>query len=124
MDLRVSISIEFKENLEKRFNPDSAIYDEEHKAYSIEIRCALCYEYADLKRGCGECPFRKFEDLRKKLPGCISWIEKVAGKRPSYMCIDFDSVLWSLDVDREVREWLERLRQEAEKLITWIGGKR
>ncbi|RLC36635.1 hypothetical protein DRH29_04175 [candidate division Kazan bacterium] len=114
-DLRVEIPKKFKRSLERRFDLKRVKYEifGDRKLYYIEGKCKLCLDYL---YKCACCPFGKFKS--RGVAGCVRWIEKVIG-RCHFAVSDID-VNWWEEYDKEARQQIKKLVEEAKKLITWV----
>jgi hypothetical protein len=121
MDLRVYIPIKFKEKLERRFNPEIATYDEFTKEYKNRVSCVLCDTYLNLGIECKGCPFERFADYKKRIHGCLRWLEVVMGKIPRGLRLMVCLIVWDKKWDKGVRKWFTKLKEMAKELIIWEG---
>ncbi len=118
-DLRVEIPKRFKESLERRFNLKRIEHEMfgDEKLYFIRGKCELCSNYFWEQKRCVSCPFGKF-GIKGGLLGCVRWIEKIVG-RFCFTLSETDVNWWEED-DREARQQIKKLVEEAKKLITWV----
>jgi len=117
-DLRVEIPKKFKRSLERRFDLKRVKYEVfgDRKLYYIEGKCKLCSNYFWGQKRCTSCPFGKFGI--KRMVGCVRWIEKIVGR--FWFTLSETDVNWEEGDNKEAREQIKKLVEEAKKLITWV----
>lgn len=124
-NLKVQLPVRFKEQFERRWNPENAEKWEfriRHgepgiDVFAIHIPNPLCKEY----NHCKGCPFNKFAPTKCPVRGCEYWMDLVLEKPDHYSTFFMtfeDKIIYTLG-GPGLRD-VEELKRRAKKLTEWV----
>ncbi|MBI2046700.1 hypothetical protein HYT26_00855 [Candidatus Pacearchaeota archaeon] len=117
----MKIKKSFEKNLRARFDETNAVREGEY--YTIKTPCKLCKTYYLEGVVCSrKCPFSCFEIPSEIAEGCVVFIRNITETKNGTLPIVMKSsmVMWYASEDKEARDFLKLIREEAKKVIRFV----